>query len=209
MKTLLLSNDQYVQRYALGILATIPVEDSFVILKKYLTRDSPLFNKIIAINAFVNNQQQLIKFLDDPELPISLRSMQVITDNHVESAAASLMRLVRTSNFKEIRIAAIKSLGLLHAVQSVDLLIDAYQDDSVDIKSCVLSALGNIGGVLAINKLIASTADADPRIRAIAIENIIKLNDHHAIFTLQNSLKSEPSSYCRYLILHALTSDKI
>lgn len=114
------------------------------------------------------------------------------------------------SDSPEVRAAVVGAIAKVaeedhHDTQSLDLLVNALQDNVTDVRSEAAAVLGNLKYQPAIPILLELLHHPEPQTRKSAALSLMKIGDRHSLAALQTALKQESDSNTQKAIALAVS----
>ena len=152
-------------------------------------------------------------------LPVMTRALaRGIHDSRVELAVVDALGLAGHAGARQLlerrlaegdldlRAAAARALGLLHAVECVTSLIAALRDEAWQVRAQAARALGRVRAPLAVHALAARLTDASWWVRHHAAYALKELGEDGQV-ALRQAVASSPDPYARDMAHEALTGE--
>ena len=143
--------------------------------------------------------EPLVEILDNKGENADLRKVAVITLGKIGDARAarSLINCLNDRDFK-LKNAAANSLVEI-GKPALELLIQALENQSLEIRKSSAEVLGRIGDPLSVDPLINSLKNGHPQLQDIVISALGQLGDKRAVTSLIEALKAKSRNAARAL----------
>ncbi len=126
----------------------------------------------------------LIKALRAEDWRVREEAAGVLGRLHAVAAVPALLEALRQArpgpfgnNSGAAIVQALRTMG----AEAVPVLIDAFDDDNLRLRSVIVDILGTVGGPDALSALIGALQDGEPRVRWRAINALGRLGDEAAV----------------------------
>ncbi|MER2520061.1 MAG: HEAT repeat domain-containing protein [Bdellovibrionales bacterium] len=192
---------------ALALLAQFKSQDILEILL-VAARDKDSYVQMAALRGIANRRdpsllRKMVQALMEAPHQTNTLMLADVLKTFRESGVAELERLTDSAMRREIRLAAIKALGMIGAGKSVETLLELTEQPDQDIRAQSLMALGRTGDQRAQEAIFAGLESESYPVRLSAAQAAGNLGLHHAVPKLANLL-NDPVWWVRYRAASAL-----
>lgn len=118
-------------------------------------------------------------------------------------AVPALLRLAARESATQVRVAAVKAVGLIGERSSAAAVANLFGDETSAVRTAAVEALARLGDIRFSDLFLERMTDPDPAVRAAAIQAVGKLNLRQALAPLSRAL-DESAWQVRFLAAEAL-----
>lgn len=197
----LANHENPVVRRACGKTLTLIGDDTAVpTLIHSLLNDEDTVVKGSCVGALAKSGEtaipELLKILTSPDHPQSIKGHVSWALAFMGSEAREPLLAVMSSDSEEVRMAVVSAFSNIAEEQPEDeqafqVLIDALEDNSVDVRAEAASALGKLGRSQAIPHLLKMLTSSQAENRKASALALMKIRDEDGLKPLQTALEQE------------------
>lgn len=161
-----------VRREAVSALSWLQQEQAIDILADIIKNDTDTEIRRIATGGLAYAKQNSNAVMDALQHSLNAEDWQLRVESaltvgklRIQSLENSLVDLLQNDPYWQVRIAVVRSLGLLKSTLALDGLDENFNHDISNLRKEIALALGEIGGERAEQLLLAHENDADPEVR--------------------------------------------
>ncbi len=153
---------------------------------------------------------ELLKILISTDHPQSIKGQVSWALAFMGSQAREPLLAVMSSDSEEVRTAVVSAFSNIaeehpEDEQAFQVLIDALEDHSVNVKAEAASALGKLGRNQAIPYLVKMLTSTQSESRKASALALMKIRDASALKPLQKALKEEPDDAIKPILRLAIS----
>lgn len=137
----------------------------------------------------------LINFLKKTKDAIDLKfAADILAEIHDKKVEHAVLELIKNTDNENVLISYIEALGNNRSVQSVDLLIQLYNENEI-LKPYIINALGKVGTVKAFNFILQQYKDEDDLVKYMIIESLGNIGNEESFFFLLSELQNAAAPF--------------